>query len=260
MNELKNIGKQTIGQYEFTGIEGGFGEGKKAMLVKDIAEIHEREVKVINQTINKNINRFKFDVDIIDLKSKVNQNDLTEKYGFEVHSVRMSKNIYLLSERGYSKLLKILEDDKAWEIYEELVDNYFSMRAEQKRLPSTREAIQQLLLQGVEEVNQRVDDMEERLSNVEENAKLDTGDYNVISKRVKKRVYEVARAYGLNVKQSKLLSPLFKDINGGIKRIANVDARTQLCKKHYQSVMDFINDWEPATATRYEIKQMKLDI
>lgn len=130
----------------------------------------------------------------------------------------------------------------------------------QKRLPNTREAIQQLLLQGVEEVNQRVDIMEERLSNVEENAKLDTGDYNVISKRVKKRVYEVARAYGLNVKQSKLLSPLFKDINGGIKRIANVDARTQLCKKHYQSVMDFINDWEPATATRYEIKQMKLDI
>lgn len=133
-------------------------------------------------------------------------------------------------------------------------------KAIQKRLPNTREAIQQLLLQGVEEVNQRVDIMEERLSNVEENAKLDTGDYNVISKRVKKRVYEVARAYGLNVKQSKLLSPLFKDINGGIKRIANVDARTQLCKKHYQSVMDFINDWEPATATRYEIKQMKLDI
>ncbi len=130
----------------------------------------------------------------------------------------------------------------------------------QRKLPNTREAIQQLLLQGVEEVNQRVDIMEERLSNVEENAKLDTGDYNVISKRVKKRVYEVARAYGLNVKQSKLLSPLFKDINGGIKRIANVDARTQLCKKHYQSVMDFINDWEPATATRYEIKQMKLDI
>ena len=259
MNELKNIGKQHIGKYEFTGIEGGFGEGKKAMLVKDIAEIHGRPVKAINQSIERQIKRFKTEVDILDLKSNnfaVTLSDL----GFNQGQINASKHIYLLSERGYSKLLKILEDDKAWEVYEELVDNYFSMRAEQKRLPSTREAIQQLLLQGVEEVNQRVDDMEERLSNVEENAKLDTGDYNVISKRVKKRVYEVARAYGLNVKQSKLLSPLFKDINGGIKRIANVDARTQLCKKHYQSVMDFINDWEPATATRYEIKQMKLDI
>lgn len=259
MNELKNIGKQTIGQYEFTGIEGGFGEGKKAMLVKDIAEIHGRPVKAINQSIERQIKRFKTEVDILDLKSNnfaVTLSDL----GFNQGQINASKHIYLLSERGYSKLLKILEDDKAWEVYEELVDNYFNMRSEQKRLPNTREAIQQLLLQGVEEVNQRVDIMEERLSNVEENAKLDTGDYNVISKRVKKRVYEVARAYGLNVKQSKLLSPLFKDINGGIKRIANVDARTQLCKKHYQSVMDFINDWEPATATRYEIKQMKLDI
>lgn len=130
----------------------------------------------------------------------------------------------------------------------------------QRKLPNTREAIQQLLLQGVEEVNQRVDNMEERLSNVEENAKLDTGDYNVVAKRVRQRVYEVARAYGLNVKQSKLLSPLFKDINGGINRLAGVDARTQLRNKHYQLVMEFINDWEPATATRYEIKQMKLDI
>lgn len=259
MNELKNIGKQHIGKYEFTGIEGGFGEGKKAMLVKDIAEIHGRPVKAINQSIERQIKRFKTEVDILDLKSNnfaVTLSDL----GFNQGQINASKHIYLLSERGYSKLLKILEDDKAWEVYEELVDNYFNMRSEQKRLPNTREAIQQLLLQGVEEVNQRVDVMEERLSNVEENAKLDTGDYNVISKRVKKRVYEVARAYGLNVKQSKLLSPLFKDINGGIKRIANVDARTQLCKKHYHMVMDYINDWEPATATRYEIKQMKLDI
>ena len=155
-------------------------------------------------------------------------------------------------------MIQRTEKGKQARLYFIDVENQY--KAIQKRLPNTREAIQQLLLQGVEEVNQRVDVMEERLSNVEENAKLDTGDYNVISKRVKKRVYEVARAYGLNVKQSKLLSPLFKDINGGIKRIANVDARTQLCKKHYQSVMDFINDWEPATATRYEIKQMKLDV
>lgn len=259
MNELKNIGKQHIGEYEFTGIEGGFGEGKKAMLVKDIAEIHGRPVFKVNELINRNIKRFKDSIDVIDLKEN-NFAIFLKDSGFNQAQINASKNIYLLSERGYSKLLKILEDDKAWEVYEELVDNYFNMRSEQKRLPNTREAIQQLLLQGVEEVNQRVDVMEERLSNVEENAKLDTGDYNVISKRVKKRVYEVARAYGLNVKQSKLLSPLFKDINGGIKRIANVDARTQLCKKHYHMVMDYINDWEPATATRYEIKQMKLDI
>lgn len=39
-----------------------------------------------------------------------------------------ANNIYILSERGYSKLLKLLEDDLAWEQYEKLVDGYFTMR------------------------------------------------------------------------------------------------------------------------------------
>ena len=128
MNQLRVTGTQRIGNYEFVGIEGGFGKGKKAMTVKDIAGIHGRPVKAINQAIERQIKRFIDGVDIIDLKSKVTQSDLVENYGFDAHSVRMSKNIYILSERGYAKLLKILEDDTAWEIYDQLVDNYFSYR------------------------------------------------------------------------------------------------------------------------------------
>lgn len=127
MNELKVIGRERIGKYEFTGIEGGFGENKKAMLVKDIAEIHGRPVFKINELINNNIKRFKDGIDLIDLKSVILPKD-KEKYGFTQNSWNRSSNIYLLSERGYSKLLKILEDDKAWEIYDQLVDNYFNMR------------------------------------------------------------------------------------------------------------------------------------
>ncbi|EJR68166.1 hypothetical protein IIO_00485, partial [Bacillus cereus VD115] len=44
VNELHILGKQNIAGYEFTGIEGGFDEGKKAMLVKEVAEIHKKEV------------------------------------------------------------------------------------------------------------------------------------------------------------------------------------------------------------------------
>ncbi len=125
MNSLKILGQEKVGNFEFTGIEGGFGEGKKSMLVKDIAEIHKRSSKVINQAMN--IKRFRAGVDILDLKAsnfEVNLIDL----GFTQNAINRSNNIYLLSERGYSKLLKILEDDTAWEIYDQLVDNYFAMR------------------------------------------------------------------------------------------------------------------------------------
>lgn len=127
MQELKVLGKEKVGKFEFTGIEGGFGGDKKAMLVKDIAAIHDRPVKAINQAIERQINRFKNGIDILDLKVEnfaVTLSDL----GFNQGQINASKHIYMLSERGYAKLLKILEDDTAWDIYDELVDNYFNMR------------------------------------------------------------------------------------------------------------------------------------
>lgn len=125
--QLKVIGKEHVGKIEFTGIEGGFGKDKKAMLVKDIASIHERQVKEINKLINNNRNHFRTGIDLLDLKQVIS-NNLFSDYGFTKAQWGNANNIYLLSERGYAKLLKILDDDKAWDIYDQLVDNYFNMR------------------------------------------------------------------------------------------------------------------------------------
>ncbi len=125
-NQLKVLGTEHIGKITFTGIEGGFGPGKKAILAKDTARIHNQPVGEINRRINNNRKWFKDGVDIIDLKSVMAQNH--NEIGFTQNAWNRAKNIYLLSERGYAKLLKIMDDDRAWDIYDELVDNYFNMR------------------------------------------------------------------------------------------------------------------------------------
>lgn len=144
MNQLKVIGREHIDQYEFTGIEGGFGKDKKAMLVKDIANIHDQPLGEINRRINDNRKRFKDGVDIIDLKTVMGLSH--NEFGFTQNAWNRLVNAYLLSERGYSKLLKILEDDKAWEIYDHLVDNYFDMRSQ---LDTTRLSPELQFMQGV---------------------------------------------------------------------------------------------------------------
>jgi len=144
MNQLKVIGREHIDQYEFTGIEGGFGKDKKAMLVKDIANIHDQPLGEINRRINDNRKRFKDGVDIIDLKTVMGLSH--NEFGFTQNSWNRLANAYLLSERGYSKLLKILEDDKAWEIYDQLVDNYFNMRSQ---LGTTQLSPELQFMQGV---------------------------------------------------------------------------------------------------------------
>ena len=40
----------------------------------------------------------------------------------------MRNNNYLLSERGYAKLIKIMDSDKAWEVHDKLIDEYFTMK------------------------------------------------------------------------------------------------------------------------------------
>ena len=123
------IGKiKELDGMKFHDIEGGFGKEKKAMLVKDIANIHGRELGKVNELINNNKIRFKDGIDITDFKANPFEGLGYENIGYTKQSFNQSKNIYILSERGYSKLLKILEDDLAWEQYEKLVDGYFNMR------------------------------------------------------------------------------------------------------------------------------------
>jgi len=88
-------------------IEGGFGPNQKAILAKDVAEFHDKELRFVNQTINRNIDKFEEGTDYIDVKeyenlavALINSQILTQD------AVNRSKNIYLLSGLGYYKITK----------------------------------------------------------------------------------------------------------------------------------------------------------
>ena len=128
-NELIKInGVKEVNGMKFHEIEGGFGENKKSILAKEIASIHNRKLFKVNELINDNRIRFKDNIDIVDLKGTEFAILLMDSGIYTQNSINASKNIYLLSERGYSKLLKIMDDDLAWKKYDELVNNYFKMR------------------------------------------------------------------------------------------------------------------------------------
>lgn len=133
----EDVNLEVKGAQEFLGKEipiiyGGFGSNQKVVLAKTIAEIHEVETKYINKLINNNQNRFKDGIDVIDLKTGSSK-ELVLRLGFTNAQWGNAKNIYLLSERGYVKLIKIMDSDLAWDIHEQLVDEYFLMREEKEK-------------------------------------------------------------------------------------------------------------------------------
>lgn len=120
-------------------IAGGFGEGKKAVLAYHIAEIHGKSVKEVNRAINMNRSRFRDNVDVIDLTVKKYQSFVVHLMHHNIlnqQAVNRSNNIYLLSERGYAKLMKIFNDDRSWMYYDMLLDQYFD-RVDRKDVQPT---------------------------------------------------------------------------------------------------------------------------
>lgn len=154
-------------------INGGFGENKKSMLVKHIAEIHNKELKHVNETINDNIGRFKDFVDIIDVKSNSEfVVALTDHNIFSKMQVAKANNIYLLSERGYAKLIKLFNDDKSWELYDQLLDEYFELR-DGNIIPMNNQPSTELqILQGA--INQLVQQEKKLLEMNDKVTKLET--------------------------------------------------------------------------------------
>lgn len=128
MMELQVKGTQSFMGKEIPVIEGGFGEGKKVILAKTIAEIHEMNLGKINQLINNNIDEFEDGIDILDLKLNDTYKVSLQELNFSNRDITISKNIYLLSEQGYIALVMLMRTEKAKEIRKQLRREYFAMR------------------------------------------------------------------------------------------------------------------------------------
>ena len=239
MQELKINGTREIDGVKFNDIEGGFGENKKSILAKEIASIHNRKLFKVNELINDNRIRFKDNIDIVDLKATEFAILLKDSGIYTQNSINASNNIYLLSERGYSKLLKIMDDDLAWEKYNELVDNYFKMRETIKNNKSrqkkvVKERITDFTIKGMRktlenskyfEIEKNINDIIEYHRNLsinfrdkayqKEDFRDKTKYVNVIKNKVIKILEDIrnnSKSYALNAVISEIIENLLKEL------------------------------------------------
>lgn len=148
MDELMVCGNQKFMGKEIPVVLGGFGEGKKCVCDKTIAEIHNQPVPEIRRRINDNISRFKENIDFIDIKKGMGEShtlDFALELGYAKSAITQAEHIYLLSERGYAKLIKIMDTDLAWEVHDRLMDEYFKMRELQTNLNDLSPELQLLI-------------------------------------------------------------------------------------------------------------------
>ncbi|KAJ77634.1 phage regulatory protein, rha family [Enterococcus faecalis] len=168
--------------------------------------------------------------------------------------VYMNRDGFTLAVLGFNNTQKVLEFKlKYIEAF-----NQMEKEIQQPKLPTSQRELAMLALSANEETNERVDVIEKEVANLKDNQKIGADDYGYLSRRVHQRVAEVARGFGKITKEQR--GKLYKDINSGIKQITGVGTRSQLREKHYPIVIEYINDWEPSTATKTVVRQMSFDL
>ena len=246
---IKNNGLTKVGEMEFYDIEGGFGEGKKAMLVKDIAKIHGREEKHLNEVINNNIKRFTINIDIINLLSNENFKVVVDDLGLK--SSNRQKYAYLLSERGYSKLLKLLEDDIAWDQYDKLVDGYFNMRKEIKENPYKNLSKE---LQAIFVHDEKIQKIEKVINQLQNDVPLYTSECEVLQNKLKAKIVKLlggksSPAY----RNASLRKKCYIDIQSQIKREFGVNSYKAIARKNYQKALEIIDNYTLPTVLNDQV-------
>lgn len=213
-----------------------------------VAEVFGKEHKVVLKAID-------------ELKEGVAQNyaDLFYEDTYIHPQNKQSYRQVIMNRDGFTLLAMGFTGQKALKFKLKYIEAFNQMEKEiqQPKLPTSQRELAMLALSANEETNERVDNIDKRLVDIEENKLISTEDKGTIDSRVRKKVYYLCKEQRLSQEAK---SMLFQDLGSSIKRLFNVPNRGRIKDKDFQRVLEFIDNWQPSSVTKEQIKQLELEM
>lgn len=248
MQKIKDIANQPLVVWN----------GQTVITTAQLAEVYGASTNNIKDNFSRNKDRFIEGKHYILLTGQA----LREFKDQAAESDLVAKNtsqLYLWTRRGASRHCKILGTDKAWEQFDYLEENYFDRQEQKQTAPLTLQQQIQTIAQGTTELYQRVEVVETRIKDLEENMTLDYGQQAVLGQTVNKTVIN-----HLGGKDAPAYKPIgrkvFAECNGDLKRYFKVNARANVPKKRYEEAINYAENWKPCTNTILLIEQYNAQI
>ena len=211
----------------------------RVLTTQQIAELYEADPQIITNNFNRNKDRYKEGKHYICLTGDElrgfrakNQNDVLPN----------ANKFYLWTEKGAFLHAKSLGTDKAWEVYENLVDFYFN----KKKPMSIPEQIQ-LLAQGNVELEKKVDAVNDRIDTLEQDMPLYGCEIDEVKGHVNRKGVNVlggkqSEAY----RDASIRGSVYSDMYRQLKReYGAVTSYKSIKRKYISDVHEFIDCYEP---------------
>ncbi|WP_111931611.1 ORF6C domain-containing protein [Clostridium tertium] len=228
-NQIVKINNTELSVKEFN--------GQRVVTFKDIDMLHERVEGTASKNFRNNKKHFIKNVDYFELsKNDVGEN-LSETYGFD----KKAPKGLLITESGYLMLVKSLQDDLAWKVQRELVNNYFRVKEVVQALNTSKLSKE---LQAILMLDEKTVEMDNRITTLEERMTIETGAQKVLQDLVNKKVMAI-----LGGKDSPAYKELgnktFRQCWKNFKDILQVASYKDTPVKDFDLAKKTIIDWQP---------------
>lgn len=176
-----------------------------------------------------------------------------DSYGRSRRVIYMNRDGFTLLAMGFTGKAALQFKLKYIEAFNQMEDHI----NQQPQIPNTPRGLALLALAANEEASQRIDDINERLVDIEENKLITTEDKGTIDRAVQKKVYQICKDQHLGQGAK---SMLFQDLGSSIKQLFSVPNRGRIKDKDFQKVLGFIDHWQPSSVTKERINQIQTEL
>lgn len=208
-----------------------------------IAEVFGKEHKNVLRDIES------YKKDVLNFEQMFDESETFDSYNRE-------RKIYLLNRDGFTLLAMSFTGKKALEFKLKYIEAFNRMESNQIAIPTNPMEALKLMFDAQNETVENITAHDQRITELEENTNLSPSEYNTISHMISKRIYQIMDERRLKL-SSKQKAELFKSLNGDIKKITKVRTRSNLRRQHFDTVYDFVLDWNPSKATLIIIQNME---
>nr|DAF65345.1 MAG TPA: hypothetical protein [Siphoviridae sp. ctbbV81] len=211
----------------------------RVLTTQQIAEAYGTDTKIISKNFSRNKERYIEGKHFICLEGEELKEFKTKRHFDD--SSRINK-LYLWTEKGAFLHAKSLNTDKAWEVYDRLVDEYF----EKPKLPLwTMDDKIQILAQGNIELKEKIEAVNDDLQEFKKDMPLLALECQKITKAKNQKV--VPLLGGKNTpayKDNSLRQLVYSDIDAQLRREFGVNTYKAIKRNQCDLAVKIINEYE----------------
>lgn len=232
-------------------------ENQRVMTTAVLAEEYDTTSQVITNNFNRNKDKYEEGKHYYCLEGQ-EKIDFINQTQIDL-GLKNATKLYLWTRKGALLHAKSLNTDRAWEVYEILVDTYFEKQEVIKPLSSIE--IMELSIKAIKDVDSKVDAVNEDLQSFKLDLPLlgvecDRITYAVRSKGVKCLGGKESPAY----KDKSLRGKVYSDIHRELKRQFGLSSYKGIKRNQCDLAIEIINNYELPHILLVEVEELNAQI